>query len=183
MLSHLFLLIASGEPELSSHQVFTGKDWLPNCMSRNFNQPSSIDDCFCPRKTLQSLIAWEKELCHLQYALFFITSIGGIVWDNLTLSLLSNSSNILSHLATLKSKLHFFFFLPIFASELQTRTSMWFNLNGSNKLSYINLLRLIIRTIMITSISWWTSFLRLSQADACYVLRLKRRTKFLLVFL
>lgn len=102
MLSHLFLSIASGEPELSSHQVFTGKDWLPNCMSRNFNQLSSIDDCFCPQKTLQSLIAWEKELCHLQYALFFISSIGGIVWDNLTLLLLSNSSNILSHLATLK---------------------------------------------------------------------------------
>lgn len=173
MLSHLFLLIASCEPELSSHQVFTRKDWLPNCMSRNFNQPSSIDDCFCPRKTLQSLIAWEKELCHLQYALFFISSIGGIMWDNLTLPLLSNLSNILSHLVTLKSKLHFF--LHIFASELQRRTSMWFNLNGPNKLSYVNLLRLIIRTTMITSISWWTSFLRLSQANACLCTEAKEK--------
>lgn len=54
--------------------------------------------------------------------------------------------------SNIKNKLYFFF-LPIFASDLQRRTSMWFNLNGPNKLSYVNLLRFIIRTIMITSIS------------------------------
>jgi hypothetical protein len=46
-----------------------------------------------------------KESCYLQYKHLLNSSIEGIVWDNWMLSFLSNSSNILSHLAILNVNL------------------------------------------------------------------------------
>jgi hypothetical protein len=62
-------------------------------------------DWICRQNTLQSLVAWENELCHLQYVRRFSSSAGGIVRFILMLLFLSNSSNILSHLPTLNVNL------------------------------------------------------------------------------
>jgi hypothetical protein len=39
---------------------------VSTCISWKLNRPSFMADCICLRKTLQSLVAWLKELCHLQ---------------------------------------------------------------------------------------------------------------------
>jgi hypothetical protein len=62
-------------------------------------------DWICRWNTLQSLVAWENELCHLQYARRLSSSANGRVWFILMLPFLSNSLNILSHLPTLNVNL------------------------------------------------------------------------------
>jgi hypothetical protein len=56
--------------------IFIGKG---SVSSLNFNRPSSMADWICRRNTLQSLVAWENELCHTQYARRFSSSAGGTV--------------------------------------------------------------------------------------------------------
>ena len=77
---------------LFSYKVWTGKGVLSTCISESTNRLSSTADWICRRKILQSLVAWEKELCHLQYACLFSSSGGGIAWDKWMFPCLSNSS-------------------------------------------------------------------------------------------
>jgi hypothetical protein len=56
--------------------IFIGKGFVS---SWNFNRPSLMADWICHRNTLQSLVAWENELCHLQYARRFSSSAGGTI--------------------------------------------------------------------------------------------------------
>jgi hypothetical protein len=46
--------------------ILIGNDSLLICISWKLNRPSFIVDCIRPRKILQSLVAWKKELCHLR---------------------------------------------------------------------------------------------------------------------
>jgi hypothetical protein len=85
--------------------TFIGKSSVSTCISWNFNRPSLMADWICRRNTLQSLLAWENELCHLQYAWRFSSSPGGTIWFILMFLFLSNSSNILFHLPTLNVNL------------------------------------------------------------------------------
>jgi hypothetical protein len=85
--------------------TFIGKGSVSTCISWNFNRPSLMADWIYHQNTLQSLVAWENELCHLQYARCFSSSPDGTLWFILILSFLSNSSNILSHLPTLNANL------------------------------------------------------------------------------
>jgi hypothetical protein len=100
----LLLPVAHGRTKtflLIDSNVATGTGGMSIFASWNQNQPSLIADCICRRKTSQSLVLWRKEPCHLQYTHPFNSSTGGIVCENLMLPYLSNSSNILWHLATL----------------------------------------------------------------------------------
>ena len=101
---------------LFSSRVWTlvciGKGVLSTCISESTNHLSLMADCTWRRKTLQSLVACEKELCHLQYAWRFNSSADGIAWDNLMFPFLSNSSKIWSHLET--SKVNFTSFCRFF---------------------------------------------------------------------
>ena len=81
-----------------------GNDALSSCISYKANRPSLTADCICQWKALRSLVAWDEELCHLQYACRFSSSSGGMAWDNLMFPLLSNSSNMRSQLETSKLK-------------------------------------------------------------------------------
>lgn len=107
----LFLLVAHGRTKtflLVGSNMVTRTGGLSIFTSfLNLNWPSFIADCICRRKTTQSLVLWRKEPCHLQYTRPFNSSTGGIVCDNLILPCLSNSSNILSHLAILNVNLTF----------------------------------------------------------------------------
>jgi hypothetical protein len=85
--------------------MFMGKGSVSTCISWNFNRPSLMANWICQRNILQSLVAWENELWHLQYARRFSSSADGTVWFILMLPFLSNSSNILSHLPTLNVNL------------------------------------------------------------------------------
>jgi hypothetical protein len=73
----------------------------------NLKQHSFIVDCICGWKTTQSLVLWRKGPYHLQYTCPFNSSTEGIICDNLILPCLSNTSNILSHLAILNMNLTF----------------------------------------------------------------------------
>lgn len=48
------------------------------CILARLNHPSWRPNCTCCWKTLQSLLAWEKELFHFQYSCCFISSSGGV---------------------------------------------------------------------------------------------------------
>ena len=85
---------------LSKSILGTGNDTLSSFTSCIANRPSLTVDWIFRRKILQSLVAWEKVLCHLQYACCFSSSSGGMTCDNLMFPLLSNSSNMRSHLET-----------------------------------------------------------------------------------
>jgi hypothetical protein len=92
---------------LTGSNVLIGAGCLSIFIYWNLNRPSFIAAYICQRKTFQSLVSWKKESYHLQYTHLFNSSIGGIVWNNLMLTFLSNSLNILLHSATLNMKLTF----------------------------------------------------------------------------
>jgi hypothetical protein len=75
---------------------------VSTCISWKTNRPSIMVDCFYRQKTIQSLVVWEKELCHLQWACLLNSSIGEIICVNLMLPFYTSSS---SDLATLKVNL------------------------------------------------------------------------------
>jgi hypothetical protein len=57
-----------------SSTILTGHGCLSTCISWKFNRPSFMADCIYRRKILQSLVAWEKKLCHLQWTRLFNSS-------------------------------------------------------------------------------------------------------------
>jgi hypothetical protein len=65
--------------------VLTGIGCLSISISWNLNRSLFIVDCICRWKTLQSLVSWRKEPCHLQHMRFFNFSIRAIVCNNLML--------------------------------------------------------------------------------------------------
>jgi len=96
-----------------------------------------MTDCTYRRKTLQLSIAWDVELCHLQYAYCFNSSSGGIAWDNLIYSILKWFIENMIIFRNIKSK--FYFILPILLSRHEWRTCAWFSLRWPNKFGGIHL--------------------------------------------
>jgi hypothetical protein len=88
--------------------MFTlGKGWVSTFMAvwPKINRPCSIADWICGRSTLQSLVLWVKESCHLQYDLPFSScAVGGLYpFEKFNCFSFNNRSNICSTLLTLKS--------------------------------------------------------------------------------
>ena len=116
-----------------------------NLHLRKYQSSFINGDCTCRRKILQSLVAWDVELCHLQYACRLSSSGDGIVCDNWMLPFLSNSSKIRSHLET--SNVNFssacqFFWIglrdgtePGLAFDGQTNSAAYTSLLSSSELS------------------------------------------------
>jgi hypothetical protein len=140
---------------MSTVTLFRSIVWIRKGASSTYNSgkvnhPSLMTNWTCQRNTLQSLVARENELCHLQYARRFNSSSSGMAWDNLMFPLLSNSSNMWSHLETSKVKMSFFSL--ILFNRLKRWTKTWHSLRWPYKLSNINFFVLIVRTIGFTLI-------------------------------
>jgi hypothetical protein len=153
--------------------MFIGKGSVSICISWNFNHPSLMADWICRRNTLQSLVAWENELCHLQYARRFSSSADGTIWFILILPFLSNSSNILAHLPTLNVNLTSYcrFFWTDCKEEQakdlayfgQTISAAYTSVDSSSKLLWSHSTICTLWQIVLA-----VSLLRLSQAKALW---------------
>jgi hypothetical protein len=153
--------------------TFSGKGYVSTCISWNFNRPSLMADWICRRNTLQSLVAWENELCHLQYARRFSSLVDGTIWFILILPFLSNSSNILSHLPTLNvnltSSCRFFWtdYKEEQAEDLacfgQTISAAYTSVDSSSELLWSHSTICTLWRIVLA-----VSLLRLSQAKALW---------------